>query len=140
MTDPMAQSDLDSDPAHPPEFASAECINLVTRRRNGAEVATPVWFVPWNDKVCLRTATRFGKVKRLRNDPLVRYAACDWDGKVSGPWLEGRAELILATDARATAIDRLLDARYGERRAEMNRLMQAEGMEPIFIAITADAP
>ena len=125
----MAQSDLDSDPAHPPEFASAECINLVTRRRNGAEVATPVWFVPWN-----------GKVKRLRNDPLVRYAACDWDGKVSGPWLEGRAELILATDARATAIDRLLDARYGERRAEMNRLMQAEGMEPIFIAITADAP
>mgnify|MGYP003379726299 CR=1 FL=1 len=50
---------------HPPPFATAECINLVTRRRNGAEVATPVWFVLWNDTACLRTATRFGKVKRL---------------------------------------------------------------------------
>ena len=125
---------------HPPDFAGAECIKLVTRRRNGAEVATPVWFVLSNDIACLRTATRFGKVKRLRNDPAVRYAPCDWDGNVSGPWLEGRAELIPANDARATEIDRLLEQKYGERRADMNRLMQAEGMEPVFVAITPTAP
>ena len=124
---------------HPPPFATAECINLVTRRRNGAEVATPVWFVLWNDTACLRTATRFGKVKRLGNDPAVRYAPCDWDGNVSGPWLEGRAELIAATDERAAVIDRLLDEKYGERRAQMSRLMQTEGMEPVFIAITPQA-
>ena len=124
---------------HPPSFAAAECINLVTRRRNGAEVATPVWFVLWNDTACLRTATRFGKVKRLRNDPAVRYAPCDWDGNVSGPWLEGRAELIPASDERAAVIDRLLDEKYGERRAGMSRLMQADGMEPVFVAITPAA-
>lgn len=137
MKKPMPQFGLSPHPAHSPAFATSECIKLVTRRRNGVEVATPVWFVLWNDKVCLRTATRFGKVKRLRNDPVVRYAPCDWDGKLSGPWLEGHAELILATDARAATLDRLLDARYGERRAEMTRLMQTEGMEPIFVAITA---
>ncbi|HQY71563.1 MAG TPA: pyridoxamine 5'-phosphate oxidase family protein [Pseudomonadales bacterium] len=125
---------------HPPSFATAECIKLVTRRRSGAEVATPVWFVLCNDTACLRTATRFGKVKRLGNDPAVRYAPCDWDGNVSGPWLEGRAELIPANDARATEIDRLLEQKYGERRADMNRLMQAEGMEPVFVAITPTAP
>ena len=125
---------------HPPSFATAECIKLVTRRRSGAEVATPVWFVLCNDTACLRTATRFGKVKRLRNDPAVRYAPCDWDGNVSGPWLEGRAELIPANDARATEIDRLLEQKYGERRADMNRLMQAEGMEPVFVSITPTAP
>lgn len=124
---------------HPPSFADAECIKLVTRRRNGAEVATPVWFVLWNDTACLRTATRFGKVKRLHDDPAVRYAPCDWDGNVSGPWLEGRAELIAATDERAAVIDRLLDEKYGERRAQMSRLMQTEGMEPVFIAITPQA-
>ena len=79
---------------HPPPFTDSECIQLVTRRRNGAEVATPVWFVLWRDMACLRTATRFGKVKRLHDDPAVRYAPCDWDGNVSGPWLEGRAELL----------------------------------------------
>ena len=73
----------------------------MTRRRSGAEVATPVWFVLCNDTACLRTATRFGKVKRLRNDPAVRYAPCDWDGNVSGPWLEGRAELITRRATRA---------------------------------------
>ena len=116
---------------HPPPFTDSECIQLVTRRRNGAEVATPVWFVLWQDMACLRTATRFGKVRRLHDDPAVRYAPCDWDGNVSGPWLEGRAELIAATDERAAVIDRLLDEKYGERRAQMSRLMQ--------IAITPQA-
>jgi hypothetical protein len=37
-------------------------------------------------------------------------------------------------------IDRLLDEKYGERRAEMSRLMQADGMEPVFVAITPAAP
>jgi PPOX class probable F420-dependent enzyme len=124
---------------HPPPFTDSECIQLVTRRRNGAEVATPVWFVLWQDMACLRTATRFGKVRRLHDDPAVRYAPCDWDGNVSGPWLEGRAELIAATDERAAVIDRLLDEKYGERRAQMSRLMQTEGMEPVFIAITPQA-
>ena len=124
---------------HPPPFTDSECIQLVTRRRNGAEVATPVWFVLWQDMACLRTATRFGKVRRLHDDPAVRYAPCDWDGNVSGPWLEGRAELIAATDERAAVIDRLPDEKYGERRAQMSRLMQTEGMEPVFIAITPQA-
>ena len=124
---------------HPPPFTDSECIQLVTRRRNGAEVATPVWFVLWQDMACLRTATRFGKVRRLHDDPAVRYAPCDWDGNVSGPWLEGRAELIAATDERAAVIDRLLDEKYGERRAQMSRLMQTAGMEPVFIAITPQA-
>ena len=124
---------------HPPPFTDSERIQLVTRRRNGAEVATPVWFVLWQDMACLRTATRFGKVRRLHDDPAVRYAPCDWDGNVSGPWLEGRAELIAATDERAAVIDRLLDEKYGERRAQMSRLMQTEGMEPVFIAITPQA-
>ena len=75
-------------------------------------------------------------MKRLGNDPRVRYAPCDWDGNVHGPWLAGCAELIAAGDERAAAIDRLLEAKYGERRAAMSRLMLAEGMEPVFVAIT----
>jgi len=125
---------------HSPEFAAAECIDLVTRRRDGREVATPVWFVLWEDRPCLRTATRFGKVKRIRNDPAVRYAACDWHGAVSGAWHAGIAELIPAGDPRAAEIDRLLDAKYGERRAGMSRLMASEGMEPVFVAITPARP
>ena len=124
---------------HPPEFDTAECISLVTLRRDGTEVATPVWFVAWQGLLCLRTAAHFGKVRRLRNNPAVRYAPCDWHGSVNGPWLQGTAELIVASDARAAVIDRLLDEKYGERRAAMSRLMVAEGMQAVFVAIRPDA-
>jgi uncharacterized protein len=126
-------------PVHSPDFDAAECINLVTLRRSGEEVATPVWFVLCNGLAWLRTAQHFGKVKRIRNDPRVRYAACDWHGKVQGDWLRGTAELVAADDPRAALIDRLLDDKYGERRAEMSRLMVEQSMQPVYVVITPRA-
>jgi PPOX class probable F420-dependent enzyme len=117
-------------------LADAECIKLVTFRKSGAEVATPVWFVVTEGRIFVRTLAHFGKLKRLRNNPRVRFAACDWDGEVSGPWFHARAELIPPADDRIPAVERLLDTRYGERRAEMNRLVELQGFETVFIAIT----
>jgi len=117
-------------------LADAECIKLVTFRKSGAEVATPVWFVVAEGRIFVRTLTHFGKVKRLRNNAAVRFAACDWDGDVSGPWFNGQAELIPGSDDRIASIDNLLDGRYGERRAEMNRLIESQRLETVFVAIT----
>lgn len=121
-------------------LAPAECIKLVTFRRSGAEVATPVWFVVDAGKVFLRTLAHFGKVRRLRHNPAVKFAACDWGGTLCGPWLQGRAELLVPGDARIEAVDAMLDHKYGEQRAEMNRMVQAQGLEPVFVAITPGPP
>jgi len=117
-------------------LADAECIKLVTFRKSGAEVATPVWFVLAQGRIFVRTLAHFGKVRRLRDDPAVRFAACDWHGNLSGPWYRGEAELLAPDDVRIAGVDGLFDAKYGERRAEMNRLIASEGFVPVFIGVT----
>lgn len=117
-------------------LGDAECIKLVTFRKSGAEVGTPVWFVLAGSGIFVRTLAHFGKVRRLRNDPSVRFAACDWHGNLRGPWYRGEAELLSPDDVRIGRIDGRFDAKYGERRAEMNRLIASEGFVPVFIGIT----
>jgi len=126
-------------PMHSRDFDAAECINLVTVRRSGAEVATPVWFVLWNALPCLRTALQFGKVARIRNNPHVRFAPCDWHGVIAGPWLDGTAQVLDATDPRVAPIERLLEQKYGERRAEMSRYLVEQSLQPVYVVITPSA-
>jgi uncharacterized protein len=116
--------------------ADAECVCLATLRRDGREVLTPVWYVWHGERLWLRTARQFGKVKRLRNDPRLRFAPCDWDGNLQGEWRPGTAELIDAGDPRTVAVDALLDARYGERRAQMSAYLREHGLDPVFVAVT----
>jgi PPOX class probable F420-dependent enzyme len=66
-------------------------IALVTFRRSGVAVVTPVWFAARDGKLYVFSAGNAGKVKRLRNDPSIRIAACNVRGAVRGPWIEGRA-------------------------------------------------
>lgn len=114
----------------------AECINLATRRRDGSEVLTPVWYVEHESRLWLRTAQQFGKIKRLRNDPRVRFAPCDWDGNLLGAWLNGLAEIIDARDPRTQLPDSLLDQRYGERRTQMSAWLSEQELDPVFVSIT----
>jgi len=117
-------------------LSGAECILLETCRKSGAAVATPVWFVVVDGLVYVRTLAHFGKVKRLRANPAVRFASCDWDGNVCGPWFHGRAALLSPDDECLPVVDALFDATYGERRAAMNRMVAEQGFDTVFIAIT----
>jgi len=49
-------------------------VSLATFRRNGAEVATPVWFAALGARLYVVTSGDSGKVKRLRNTPRARVA------------------------------------------------------------------
>jgi len=69
-------------------------LSLITFRRDGREVATPIWFANDAGGLVAFSAGDAGKVKRLRNSPRARVAACDARGRVHGPWHDARAELI----------------------------------------------
>jgi PPOX class probable F420-dependent enzyme len=69
-------------------------ISLSTKRRDGRMVDTPVWFAAHGGRLYVFTESKAGKVKRLRNFPQIRIAACDMRGKVHGPWLDGRGEQV----------------------------------------------
>jgi uncharacterized protein len=91
---------------------SERYLSLATFRRDGREVATPIWFAADAKALFAFTAADSGKVKRLRNSPRARIAACDARGRVHGPWLEARAGIVSDSAAIARGLE-LLRAKYG---------------------------
>lgn len=71
-------------------------LSLETYRRSGKGVRTPVWFAqaPGDVTLYAYTTTDSGKAKRLRRTAVVKIAPCDGRGKVTGPWLAARAEIV----------------------------------------------
>ena len=65
------------------QFSGRKYLNLVTYRRSGTAVPTPMWFVEEGGVLYVRTPAKSGKVKRLRNNPRVRVVPSDGRG---GPW------------------------------------------------------
>jgi PPOX class probable F420-dependent enzyme len=119
-------------------FASLDpeqTVSLVTFRRNGEPVATPLWFVRDGALVYLRTMARSGKVKRLRHDPRVTVAPCTWEGEVKGAAVEGLGRVMASDEPATKRADRLLDAKYGEERAKMTRMMQEQQEPLVFLEL-----
>lgn len=77
-------------------------ISLITFRKNGTPVATPVWFGEEGGKLYVMTRSDMGKTKRIRNNPQVRVAPCTIRGKATGAEFEARAR-ILPTQEHAHA-------------------------------------
>lgn len=90
----------------------ARYVSLSTFRRSGAAVATPVWFAVVERSYYVFCAGNAGKVKRLRNSPRARIAACDMRGRILGPAFDTLAYLVddHEEEARAYAA---LHAKYG---------------------------
>ena len=93
------------------QFAGEKYLNVETFRKNGAGVATPVWFAENEGLLYIYSLSNAGKVNRIRNNPRVRVMPCDVRGKPKGEWVEGRARILDA--AGAEHAHRLLDKKYG---------------------------
>jgi PPOX class probable F420-dependent enzyme len=93
-------------------------VSLVTFKRDGSEVATPIWFAPDADDDALLwmyTNVTSWKIKRIRNqEGRARVAACDARGKLRGDYENATATVI--DDASSPEFERafatLID-RYG---------------------------
>ncbi len=77
-----------------PALDDERYMSLVTFRRSGEEVATPVWFAEANGGLYVGTFPETGKLKRIRANPAVKVAPCNFRGLVTGPYEEATAEVI----------------------------------------------
>ena len=50
------------------QFSNQKYLNLVTYRKSGTAVSTPLWFIEDRGVLYVRTPAKSGKVKRLRNN------------------------------------------------------------------------
>lgn len=96
------------------EIAASPFVSLGTFRRNGAEVAVPVWIARDGDELVVTSERKTGKVKRLRNDSRVTLRPCSRMGAVDPDAItvvaQGRVAGTATDDARA---DMALRRKYG---------------------------
>ena len=93
-------------------LARARYVSLATFRRDGREVATPVWCAAEGDELFVFSAADAGKVKRIRAGSRARLATCDVRGGLTGSWHDASAELITGEPGVAMAL-RALRRKYG---------------------------
>lgn len=80
--------------AIPPELSGQKYIALVTFRRDGTGVRTPVWFAEKDGKLYVSTRNDSWKYRRIGNNPQVELSSCTVRGKITGPWFQGRARIL----------------------------------------------
>lgn len=87
-------------------------ISLLSYKRDGTGVETPVWAAPLDGKLVVFTLRDSYKVKRIRRNPKVRVARCGMAGKLLGPWFDATCAIVTdpAHEARAYAA---LNEKYG---------------------------
>jgi PPOX class probable F420-dependent enzyme len=74
--------------------ATTPYVSLETYRKSGVGVSTPVWVATLQERHYVFSETQAGKVKRIRNNPHVKIAACSYSGTVRSEWLSGRVCIV----------------------------------------------
>jgi uncharacterized protein len=80
-------------------FAGQKYLSLESYRKSGQAVQTPLWFVEENGVLYVYSLADAWKVKRVRNNPRVRIAPCDFRGQLKGDWLEAQANILNPAEA-----------------------------------------
>ncbi len=95
---------------------TAKYVSLITFRKSGEPVRSPVWFARFGDNpdsYGVITETNVGKVKRIRANPRIEVQVCDVKGRVktNAPKFLGVAMLV--TGEQAVAVRRAIAKQYG---------------------------
>lgn len=108
---------------------------LVTYRRSGEPVPSPIWFGLDDGRAYIRTGAESWKVKRIRNNPSVVIAPSNSKGKPKGPGIAAVAR-ILPPEEHPRAIAARLAA-YGLGRWIYDRSIAQVYGEAAYLEITA---
>jgi PPOX class probable F420-dependent enzyme len=93
--------------------ADSRYLALITYRRDGRGVTTPVWAVGLRGRFYVVTAETTGKAKRVRATGRVRYAPCNASGRrILGDWHAGTARIVQDVSRRDEALA-ALKRKYG---------------------------
>ena len=99
---------------------------LVTFRRDGTPVETPVWFALDGERLYVKTEDPSGKVKRIRGRSRVEIAPCTVLGKRLGPATDAVARILSSADEERRAETAL------RRRYALGRRLFSVLVEPLF--------
>lgn len=122
-------------------LAAGKYALLITYRRNGTAVGTPVHFVAEDDGNVgyVRTWNTSGKVKRLRHTPHVEIGPSTFRGRAVGPAMPATA--ILLEDGRADRAARLLAKKHPFLHGFLiPRVHRLRGWKTLHYALSPPSP
>ena len=105
-------------------------LSLVTFKRSGAPVETPVWFAEMDSRYYVFTEGDAYKVKRLRRNPAIKGAPCRVLGTVTGEWIPGRGRIVTEDAALVARAEKAFDAKYGWQIRLFNVFSKLGGKYP----------
>jgi uncharacterized protein len=112
-----------------------EFINLITYRKSGVAVPTPVWFKVMGDHIYVQTFGGAGKIKRIAHTPHVTVWASDARGGAVGSHFEAIARII--TDpAEQDAAEAMLQGKYGNKRTIFYQQIGLDRLQMTYLEIT----
>jgi uncharacterized protein len=85
-------------------------VSLESFRRDGTGVATPVWFVTDDGKILVVTDDGSYKVRRIRRNPAVTVAECTARGRLRGPRVPARAQVLPVSEV--PRVQQLMGRKY----------------------------
>jgi PPOX class probable F420-dependent enzyme len=110
-------------------------ILLVTTRRDGGLIATPMWFAAEGERrLVLRSGATDPKLKRIRHNAHVKIAACDVRGRPLGAPMEARARILRHSERDPAEL--LLKRTLGWQRSLYN-FFRAPLLPMSYIEITS---
>jgi PPOX class probable F420-dependent enzyme len=113
-------------------LTEAQVIDLVTYRKDGTPVHTPVLSTPHDGALLIRTHHTAGKLRRLRHNAEVTVAPC-YGRKERGPAERATAVILPASEvAQALA---LLHGRHGLIGLMATWIRHLRGMRDVFIEV-----
>ena len=120
------------------EIGRSRHVSLVTYRRDGTGVATPVWHVTEGNELFVVSEAKAWKVKRVRNTGRAQVTVCDLRGRVKpgAAMAEGPARLL--DEAETAVVRKKLARRYVTSRLGNGfaRLLRLRRPPMIAIAVT----
>jgi len=129
-------SDAAGDPGTAASFAALEAAEyalVVTFRRSGLPVPTPMWFGLQEGRAYVRSLVDADKIRRLRHDQRVRVAPCTVRGRPTGPFADGVARILTAEESEIA--EAALDRHYGLRRRLYEGLGSRLGVQTVYVEL-----
>ncbi len=123
------------------ELDDARYISLLSYKRDGGGVQTPVWVAPLDGKLVVFTNRDSYKVKRIRRNPAVRVARCDARGELLGSWLDATCAIVEDAAQQRRVMD-ALRRKYGWQLRVLNLFARIAGRDKkrAYLEVSLKAP
>jgi PPOX class probable F420-dependent enzyme len=117
------------------EFSGHRHCLVVTYRRSGEAVPTPVWFGIADERIYFRSEERVGKIKRIRANEHVLVAPCDGRGRPLGSGVEARARILPAEEEERA--ETAIQSNFGLGRRVYESAAMSVGPTGVYVEVTA---